>query len=70
MRFELPLKKVNPILPEEMKIREFPISWKVPKLEFGENLNTRKLPDLQYYQKRYLIISIVGILLSFSHSFK
>ena len=31
-----------------MKIRKLKTSWKVPKLEIRENLNTRKFPDIQY----------------------
>ena len=31
-----------------MKIRELWASWKVLKSEIRENLNTWKLPDLQY----------------------
>ena len=31
-----------------MNIRQFQTSWKVVKSEIRENLNTRKLPDLQY----------------------
>ena len=31
-----------------MKIREYWTSWRVPKSENRENLNTRKLQDLQY----------------------
>ena len=34
-----------------MNIREFYVSWKVLKSEIRENLNTRKLPDLQYLNK-------------------
>ena len=31
-----------------MKIPEFQTLWKVPKSEIRKNLNTPKLPDLQY----------------------
>ena len=34
-----------------MEIHEFSTSWKVPKSEIRENLNTRKWPDLQYLNK-------------------
>ena len=47
-----------------MKIREFQATWKIPKTEIRENLNTRKLPDLQYiYTCTYPVIIIITLLI-------